>query len=327
MAASTSWRQGERIAAQALLATGHAPAQTAVSAPKAVAAAQAPKDLTPYQGLFRDPVSGDLVRWPRGRRATDPGARRFAADSGCRWARTASRSPTVASSPSSARASSAASIQHDERRRHRTFVAVRPAATDAVARADYIGTYYGAPSSTPRSPWPSKATAWSCATAFGGRVATGVSFADAFTTRLRERLPPPSSSPATPMAMSTRTLAPWAGRGEKTSISSGDKNVRVTTLLRRIKRAYKKRLAAPVVKAFALAPRGAFRRQQASLRSALSRRNCPTAPAEAMSELQFGDDLEWTLGLTLIVWRRRALSRTSAETLLAVGASSRRRGP
>lgn len=173
---------GERIAAQALLATGHAPAQTAVSAPKAVAAAQAPKDLTPYQGLFRDPVSGDLVRLAaaggqltltRGgsQTLTPLGENRFqVADGGviaflrkgvgAAWFSLTSGGVT------------------------QTFVAVSPAATDSVALAGYIGTYYSAELDT-QITVAQQGDGLVMRQRFAVEWPLASSFADAFTTRLR----------------------------------------------------------------------------------------------------------------------------------------------
>lgn len=170
---------GERIGAQALLAAGHATAQGAVSAPKAVAAVQAPKDLTPYQGLFRNPVTGELVRLDAvggqlslGRAALTPlGKDSFQdADGGLvRFTRQGAGAPEL----SLTRGGSS-----------QRFVAVRPVIADAAALADYVGTYYSAELDT-RITVARQGDALVMRQRFAVEWPLAPSFADGFTTRLR----------------------------------------------------------------------------------------------------------------------------------------------
>ena len=172
---------GEGIAARGLAAAGHAPAQAAVSAPKAVAAAQAPKDLTPYQGLFRDPVSGDLVRLAAvggqliltrasSQALTPLGHNRFqTADGG------------VIAFPR--QGAGAAGFDLTRAGVTRAFVAVRPAA-DATTLADYVGTYYSAELDTLITV-ARQGDALVMRQRFAVEWPLAPSFADAFTTRLR----------------------------------------------------------------------------------------------------------------------------------------------
>ena len=170
---------GERIGAQALLAAGHATAQGAVSAPKAVAAVKAPKDLTPYQGLFRNPVTGELVRLDAvggqlslGRAALTPlGKDSFQdADGGLvRFTRQGAGAPEL----SLTRGGSS-----------QRFVAVRPVIADAAALADYVGTYYSAELDT-RITVARQGDALVMRQRFAVEWPLAPSFADGFTTRLR----------------------------------------------------------------------------------------------------------------------------------------------
>jgi len=170
---------GERVAAQALLNTDHT--QAAASAPKAVAAVQAPQDLAPYQGLFRDPVRGDLIRLTavggqltltRGgsQTLTPLGQNRFqTADGGV----IAFPGKGVGGTFSLTRAGVT-----------QTFAAVQPAATDTAALADYVGTYYSAELDT-RITVARQGDGLVMRQRFAVEWALAPSFADAFTTRLR----------------------------------------------------------------------------------------------------------------------------------------------
>jgi len=174
---------GEKIAGQALLATGHASADTAVSAPKAVAAVQAGTvDLAPYQGQFRDPVTGELVRLEAvgaqltlvrdGAQALTPlGDDRFQAPDGGLVRFTRKGAGAVEFSLSRGETS-------------RRFVAVRPAATDTAALADYVGTYYSAELDT-RITVVQRGDALVMRQRFAVEWPLSPSFADGFTTRLR----------------------------------------------------------------------------------------------------------------------------------------------
>jgi CubicO group peptidase (beta-lactamase class C family) len=170
---------GERIAAQALLAAGHASAQAAVSAPKAVAAVQAPKDLTAYQGLFRNPVTGELIRLEAvggqlslGRAALTPlGKDSFQGVDG----------GLVRFIGKDAGATELSLTRGGVAQR---FVAVRPAATDAAALTDYVGTYYS-PELDTRVTVARQGDALVMRQRFAVEWSLTPSFADAFTTRLR----------------------------------------------------------------------------------------------------------------------------------------------
>lgn len=173
---------GERIAAQALLAAGHAPAQAAVSAPRAVAAAQAPKDLTPYQGLFRDPVSGDLVRLTAvgGQLTLTRGGSQTLTPLGRNRFQTVDGGVIVFTRTGVDAA--AFSLTRDGVTQ--TFAAVRPAAGDVAALADYVGTYYSAELDTLITV-ARQADTLVMRQRFAVEWPLAPSFADAFTTRLR----------------------------------------------------------------------------------------------------------------------------------------------
>ncbi|WP_419320265.1 serine hydrolase [Caulobacter sp. ErkDOM-E] len=173
---------GERIAAQALLAAGHAPAQAAVSAPRAVAAAQAPRDLTPYQGLFRDPVSGDLVRLAAvgGQLTLTRGGSQVLTPLGQNRFQTADGGVIVFTH----KGVDAAAFSLTRAGVAQTFVAVRPATGDVTALADYVGTYYSAELDTLITV-ARQGDALVMRQRFAVEWPLAPSFADAFTTRLR----------------------------------------------------------------------------------------------------------------------------------------------
>ena len=170
---------GEHVAEQALLATGHAKAEAVVSAPRAVAAAQAPKDFAPYQGLFRNPVTGQLVQleaangqltWKQGatQALTPLGGDRFQRADGDVVRFTAKG------------ASAEFTLGHGETSQR--FVAVKSA--DGAALAAYVGTYYSAELDT-RITVVRQGDALVMRQPFAVEWALSPSFADAFTTRLR----------------------------------------------------------------------------------------------------------------------------------------------
>ena len=172
---------GEQVAEQALLATGHARAEAVVSAPKAVAAAQAPKDFAPYQGLFRNPVTGQLVQleaangqltWKQGatQALTPLGGDRFQRADGDVVRFTAKG------------ASAEFTLGHGETSQR--FVAVKSADSDGAALAAYVGTYYSAELDT-RITVVRQGDALVMRQPFAVEWALSPSFADAFTTRLR----------------------------------------------------------------------------------------------------------------------------------------------
>lgn len=174
---------GETIARQALLAAGHAPAEAAVSAPKAVAAVQAPKaDLAAYQGMFRDPVTGDLVRLAaiggqltltRGgtHTLTPLGNDRF-------------QDPDGGVIGFDRKGAGVAGFTLSQGQTNRSFVAVRPAASDSAALGDFVGTYYSAELDTTITV-VRKGDALVMRQRFAVEWPLAPSFADAFTTRLR----------------------------------------------------------------------------------------------------------------------------------------------
>jgi CubicO group peptidase (beta-lactamase class C family) len=173
---------GERVAAQALLAAGNPPAAAVVSAPKAVAAAQSPKDLAPYQGLFRNPVTGELaqleaadgqlmLKLGRSQALTWLGADRFQNPDGdiVRFVRKDAK---------------AAEFTLNHGGAGQRFVAVRVAATDGAALAAYVGAYYSAELDT-RITVLRQGDRLVMRQPFAVEWPLSPSFADGFTTRLR----------------------------------------------------------------------------------------------------------------------------------------------
>lgn len=173
---------GEQVAEQALLATGHAKAEADVSAPKAAAAAQAPKDFAPYQGLFRDPVTGQLVQvevvsgqltWRQSASLalTPLGADRFQRADGdsVRFIRKDARAVEL-------------TLAHGEASQR--FVATQAARADTAALAAYVGSYYSAELDT-RITVVQQGDALVMRQPFAVEWALSPSFADGFTTRLR----------------------------------------------------------------------------------------------------------------------------------------------
>jgi CubicO group peptidase (beta-lactamase class C family) len=173
---------GEKVAEQALLATGHVQAPAAVSAPKAVAAAQAPKDFAPYQGLFRDPVTGQLVQlevadgqlmFQQGsaQALTPLGADRFQRPDGDVILFTRKGAGTAEFALSHGRAT-------------QRFVAVRAAQGDSAALGAYVGTYYSAELDT-QIMVARQGDGLVMRQPFAVEWPLSPSFADGFTTRLR----------------------------------------------------------------------------------------------------------------------------------------------
>jgi CubicO group peptidase (beta-lactamase class C family) len=174
---------GERVAEQALPAMGQTGAKAEASAPKAIAAVQmAAADLAAYQGLFRDPVSGQLVQLEvldgrlmlkRGsaQALTPLGAERFQGADG----------DIVQFAPKGA-APAAFTLRRGAVAQR--FVAVRAAQSDSAALAAYVGTYYSAELDT-RITVVQRGDALVMRQPFGVEWALSPSFADAFTTRLR----------------------------------------------------------------------------------------------------------------------------------------------
>lgn len=132
---------GERVARQALPATGQAGAT--VSAPKAIATAQAPTaDLAPYQGLFRNPVTGELIQLQaaNGQLTLTRGSSEvLAALGGNRFQRS---DGDIASFARSGSRATEVTLSHGKTSQR--FVAVQAAKSDSDTLAAYVGTYYSA---------------------------------------------------------------------------------------------------------------------------------------------------------------------------------------
>lgn len=172
---------GERVARQALLATGHA--EAAVSAPKAIAAAQAPTtDLAPYQGLFRNPITGELIQLQAadGRLTLTRGSSEvLVALSENRFQRPDGDIVSFAENGSK---TTEVTLNHGETRQR--FVAVQAAQNDSDAFAGYVGTYYS-PELDTRISVIQQTGVLMMRQAFAVEWVLSPSFADGFTTRLR----------------------------------------------------------------------------------------------------------------------------------------------
>ncbi|HWU12976.1 MAG TPA: serine hydrolase domain-containing protein [Caulobacter sp.] len=172
---------GERVARQALLAAGHA--EAVVSAPKAVAAAQAPTtDLAPYQGLFRNPVTGELIRLQAADgqlTLTRGSAEVLVALSGNRFQRPDGDIVSFARSGSK---TTEVMLSHGETRQR--FFAVQAAKSDSATLAAYVGTYYSAELDT-RISVIRQNDVLVMRQPFAVEWILNPGFADGFTTRLR----------------------------------------------------------------------------------------------------------------------------------------------
>ena len=175
--------KGEQVAEQALLATGHARAEAVVSAPKAIAAVQmATPDLALYQGLFRNPVTGQLAQVDvvEGQLTMQQGAPQGLTPLGVdRFQR--ADGDIVRFAPRGA-APAEFTLSHGQASQR--FVAVRPAQNDDATFAAYVGTYYSAELDT-RITVVRQGDALVMRQPFAVEWALTPSFADAFTTRLR----------------------------------------------------------------------------------------------------------------------------------------------
>lgn len=171
---------GEQVAERALAAAGHP--RAAVSAPKAVAAAQTPRDLAPYSGLFRNPVTGELARVEAvggqlslrqgGVQAlTARGRDRFRLPNGDIVG--FKRQDAVASELTLTRGAVS-----------QRFVAMAPPSQDPRALAAYVGTYSSAELDT-RVTVVQQGDGLVMRQAFAVAWPLSPSFADGFTTRLR----------------------------------------------------------------------------------------------------------------------------------------------
>lgn len=173
---------GERIADQTLRAAGHAVDDPAAPSPPAAAAPMAPpRDLTPYQGLFRNPVTGELARIDvvDGRLAWRQGASQPLVPLGGQDFRRADGDPVrfvVADGRP-------IELRLGEDARARRFVAMSPA-QGGDALAAYVGTYYSTELDT-RITVVRKGDALVMRQPFGVEWPLTPSFADGFSTRLR----------------------------------------------------------------------------------------------------------------------------------------------
>jgi len=172
---------GERAARQALLATG--PAGAVISAPKAIAAAQAPPEsLAVYQGLFRSPVTGELIQLQvaEGQLTLKRGASQVLTQLGDnRFQHPDGDVVTFARGDSKA---TEVTLSHGATRQR--FVAVPAAQTNSATLAGYVGTYYS-PELDTRISVIQQNDVLVMRQRFGVEWTLSPSFADGFTTRLR----------------------------------------------------------------------------------------------------------------------------------------------
>ena len=168
---------GEAIAHQALLSVGHAPAQAV--APPEPRAVEPLRDVARYEGLFRNPVSGDLVRLTAndGQLTLARGASQILRPLGENRFQTANGGVLLFHQRGGALDFSLtmAGITQD-------FIAVRPANTAPLA--DYVGSYYSAELET-QITVSQQGDALVMRQPFAVEWRLSPSFADAFTTRLR----------------------------------------------------------------------------------------------------------------------------------------------
>ncbi len=173
--------RGEQIAEQALLATGHA--QAAASAPKVIAVVQmATPDLAPYRGLFRNPVTGQLIQVDVAngqltmKQGASQGLTRVSVD------RFQSADGDILQFAPRGATPTEFTLSHGQASQR--FVAVRAAQSDSVTLAAYVGTYYSAELDT-RITVVRQGDTLVMRQPFGVEWVLSPSFADAFTTRLR----------------------------------------------------------------------------------------------------------------------------------------------
>lgn len=173
---------GEQVAEQALLATGHSKAAAVASAPKAVAAAQSPKDFAPYLGLFRNPVTGQLIQLEvaNGQLVLKQGAPQALTPLGA--ARFQRLDGDIVRFTRKGASATELTVVHGEISQR--FVAVQAAKSDAAALTACVGTYYSAELDT-RITVVQQGDALVMRQPFGVEWALSPSFADGFTTRLR----------------------------------------------------------------------------------------------------------------------------------------------
>ncbi|WCM26861.1 beta-lactamase family protein [Sphingomonas sp. QA11] len=176
---------GEKLAEQALRATGNSRDVAVATAPSpvsAVPAASSSPDLTPYRGLFRNPVTGELVQTEvaKGRLMLRQGATdALVALGGGRFRRTDGTVLSFVRSgpgPVELIAGTGSGTQR--------FVAVPPAQSGGAALAEFVGDYYSAELDT-RIAVVRQGDTLVMRQRFGIEWPLSPSFADGFTTRLR----------------------------------------------------------------------------------------------------------------------------------------------
>ena len=175
---------GQKVADQALRAAGYSVDETAApaSSPAASTAAAAPADLTPYQGLFRNPVTGELVQTEvaNGQLTLKQGATRpLVPLGGARFQR--ADGADVRFVPTGRSPAELVLSQGDRTSR---FVSVQPAQGGSQALAAYVGTYYSAELDA-RISVVQQGDALVMRQPFAVEWKLSPSFADGFTTRLR----------------------------------------------------------------------------------------------------------------------------------------------
>jgi CubicO group peptidase (beta-lactamase class C family) len=172
---------GEKIAEQALLAMGHSDGDVAAPALRPAETAS-PRDLTRYQGLFRNPITGELVEMKVvDHRLTlqQGGSHVLAFDHGQRFRRADGDSVHFVGATGRP-----VSITLEHLGTHQRFIAVARPRTDDNALAAYVGAYYSAELDT-RISVVRKGQALVMRQPFAVEWDLTPSFDNGFTTRLR----------------------------------------------------------------------------------------------------------------------------------------------
>ncbi|MEP7006504.1 MAG: serine hydrolase domain-containing protein [Sphingomonas bacterium] len=175
---------GEKVAEQALLAMGHSDGDVAAPALRTAATAS-PRDLTRYQGLFRNPITGELVEMKVvDHRLTLQGGQQGGSqvlifDHGQVFRRADGDSVQFVGATGKP---VSFTLEHVGARQR--FIAVAPAKTDDSALAAYVGTYYSAELDT-RISVVRKGQALVMRQPFAVEWDLTPSFDNGFTTRLR----------------------------------------------------------------------------------------------------------------------------------------------
>lgn len=180
---------GKRVTEQALLATGKSPSSVATMAareaagPLVLAMPQAPtKDLSPYEGLFRNPVTGELLRVEiiDGQLALKQGSVHALNPLGEGRFKRADGDIVEFSQ----RGAKAVELFVGQGLSRQKFLAVQAAATDIAALSAYVGTYYSAELDT-RITIALQGKALVMRQPFAIEWVLSPSFSDGFTARLR----------------------------------------------------------------------------------------------------------------------------------------------